>query len=219
MSPPTPRVPCMPTGASSTRINQRGGPIFTRWKPPSRNASVSGGKPRHVYAVDLQRREYVPGPISDAGAGSRRRVRAGDDRPASPRGVQRHLGRRIWLPGERPVFLRLGPALCDHLRRRRSDSLASGWQHCAAQQLRRFTDPPCGCALQRRFGLRGRRGVDGILEVYNLFNHANYGAYTLAESNASYGSRYRTWVSRTSRACCSWGSASCSDPARSLPWA
>jgi hypothetical protein len=23
--------------------------------------------------------------------------------------------------------------------------------------------------------------------VYNLFNHANYGAYTLAESNASYG--------------------------------
>jgi hypothetical protein len=41
--------------------------------------------------------------------------------------------------------------------------------------------------LQRRFGLGGRRGVDGILEVYNLFNHANYGAYTLAESNASYG--------------------------------
>jgi hypothetical protein len=29
--------------------------------------------------------------------------------------------------------------------------------------------------------------VDGILEVYNLFNHANYGSYTLAESNASYG--------------------------------
>ena len=41
--------------------------------------------------------------------------------------------------------------------------------------------------LQRRFGLGGRRGVDGILEVYNLFNHANYGSYTLAESNASYG--------------------------------
>ena len=41
--------------------------------------------------------------------------------------------------------------------------------------------------LQRRFGLRGRRGVDGILEVYNLFNHANYGSYTLAESNPSYG--------------------------------
>jgi len=41
--------------------------------------------------------------------------------------------------------------------------------------------------IQRRFGLGGRRGVDGILEVYNLFNHANYGSYTLAESNANYG--------------------------------
>jgi hypothetical protein len=41
--------------------------------------------------------------------------------------------------------------------------------------------------IQRRVGLGGRRGVDGILEVYNLFNHANYGSYTLAESNASYG--------------------------------
>jgi hypothetical protein len=41
--------------------------------------------------------------------------------------------------------------------------------------------------IQRRFGLGGRRGIDGILEVYNLFNHANYGSYTLAESNASYG--------------------------------
>jgi hypothetical protein len=29
--------------------------------------------------------------------------------------------------------------------------------------------------------------VDGLVEVFNLFNHANYGSYTLAESNASYG--------------------------------
>ena len=41
--------------------------------------------------------------------------------------------------------------------------------------------------IGQRFGLGGRRGVDGILEVYNLFNHANYGSYTLAESNANYG--------------------------------
>ncbi len=40
--------------------------------------------------------------------------------------------------------------------------------------------------LQRRFAIGPRRGIDGIVEVYNLFNHANYGAYTLAESNASY---------------------------------
>jgi Carboxypeptidase regulatory-like domain len=39
----------------------------------------------------------------------------------------------------------------------------------------------------RRFGLGGRVGIDGILEVFNLFNHANYGSYTTAESNANFG--------------------------------
>ena len=39
----------------------------------------------------------------------------------------------------------------------------------------------------RRFGLRGHSGVDGILEVFNLFNHANYGSYVTAESNRNYG--------------------------------
>ena len=41
--------------------------------------------------------------------------------------------------------------------------------------------------LQRRFRLGGRAAVDGILEVFNLFNHENYGSYTTAESNAQYG--------------------------------
>jgi hypothetical protein len=41
--------------------------------------------------------------------------------------------------------------------------------------------------LQRRFRLGGRAGVDGIVEVYNLFNHANYGSYTTAESNRNFG--------------------------------
>jgi Carboxypeptidase regulatory-like domain len=41
--------------------------------------------------------------------------------------------------------------------------------------------------LLRRFGLGGRGSIDGIAEAYNLFNHANYGSYTLAESNANYG--------------------------------
>jgi hypothetical protein len=39
----------------------------------------------------------------------------------------------------------------------------------------------------RRFGLRGHSGVDRILEVFNLFNHANYGSYVTAESNRNYG--------------------------------
>jgi len=41
--------------------------------------------------------------------------------------------------------------------------------------------------ILRRFPLSGRARLDGILEVFNLFDHANYGTYTLAESNASYG--------------------------------
>lgn len=40
---------------------------------------------------------------------------------------------------------------------------------------------------QRKFGLGGHRGVDGIFEVFDLFNRANYGSYTLAESNVNYG--------------------------------
>ena len=41
--------------------------------------------------------------------------------------------------------------------------------------------------VQRRFGLGGRRVLDGIVEVYNLFNHENFGSYTTQESNARYG--------------------------------
>ena len=41
--------------------------------------------------------------------------------------------------------------------------------------------------LQRRFSLGGRRTIDGIVEVFNAFNHKNYGSYTTNEANASYG--------------------------------
>ncbi len=41
--------------------------------------------------------------------------------------------------------------------------------------------------IQRRFQLAKHAGVDGILEVFNLFNHANYGSYVTAESNSNYG--------------------------------
>ncbi len=41
--------------------------------------------------------------------------------------------------------------------------------------------------FQRRFGLGGRAAIDGILEVFNLFNHENYGSYTTQESNPLYG--------------------------------
>jgi hypothetical protein len=41
--------------------------------------------------------------------------------------------------------------------------------------------------ILRRFTFGGHASLDGTLEVFNLFNHANYGAYTTAESNANYG--------------------------------
>jgi len=41
--------------------------------------------------------------------------------------------------------------------------------------------------LQKRLPLGGRRQINGILEVFNLFNHANYGSYTINENNANYG--------------------------------
>lgn len=41
--------------------------------------------------------------------------------------------------------------------------------------------------VQRRFPLGGRAAVDGIVEVFNLFNHSNYGSYVTQESNPNYG--------------------------------
>jgi hypothetical protein len=40
--------------------------------------------------------------------------------------------------------------------------------------------------LQRRFPLGGRAGIDGLLEVFNVFNHANYGSYITQEVSANY---------------------------------
>ena len=39
--------------------------------------------------------------------------------------------------------------------------------------------------LQKRLALGPRMTIDGLFEVYNLFNHANYGSYTTNESNAA----------------------------------
>jgi hypothetical protein len=41
--------------------------------------------------------------------------------------------------------------------------------------------------LQRRFRLGGRLTADGLFEVFNLFNHRNYGSYVTNESNARFG--------------------------------
>ena len=41
--------------------------------------------------------------------------------------------------------------------------------------------------FQKRFPLGGRAGIDGILEVFNVLNHANFGAYNTNEVAANYG--------------------------------
>ena len=41
--------------------------------------------------------------------------------------------------------------------------------------------------IQKRFRIAGRMTADGMAEVFNIFNHANYGSYTTAQSNAQYG--------------------------------
>lgn len=41
--------------------------------------------------------------------------------------------------------------------------------------------------FQKRFSLAGSLAIDGMLEVFNLFNHENYGSYTTVESNRRYG--------------------------------
>jgi len=41
--------------------------------------------------------------------------------------------------------------------------------------------------LQKRFRFLGRISADGMVELFNVFNHANYGSYTTQESSASYG--------------------------------
>jgi len=40
--------------------------------------------------------------------------------------------------------------------------------------------------LQKQFTM-GRRTLAGIVDVFNLLDHTNYGSYTLTESSASYG--------------------------------
>lgn len=41
--------------------------------------------------------------------------------------------------------------------------------------------------VQRRLRLGGRVAVDGIFEVFNLFNRANFNNWTLNQQNANFG--------------------------------
>ena len=78
------------------------------------------------------------------------------------------------------------------------DALATGASSAATSRLRSngtiierndFNMPSLhriDMRLQRRFRLGGGVAIDGIVEAFNLINHANYGTYTLVETNANY---------------------------------
>ena len=42
-------------------------------------------------------------------------------------------------------------------------------------------------SVRKRFSLGGQRTIEGVLDVFNTFNHKNYGSYTTQVSNARYG--------------------------------
>jgi hypothetical protein len=41
--------------------------------------------------------------------------------------------------------------------------------------------------VQKRLPIAGRFAIDGMFEVFNLFNHANFGSYVINESSTEYG--------------------------------
>ena len=55
--------------------------------------------------------------------------------------------------------------------------------------------------LQQRISLGGRRSLDGILEVFNLLDHANYGSFTTDVDSTLYATPvYNSDVAYASRA-------------------
>jgi len=41
--------------------------------------------------------------------------------------------------------------------------------------------------FQQRLPLGGQRSIDGIFEVFNLFDRANYGSYVTDEASSQFG--------------------------------
>ena len=123
------------------------------------------------------------------------RTVAGGDRPEASAGLQRHLGGGTRLPGERHLFLRVRPADAGGMRLRcaraadhQYRSSASGWDDYPAQRVCRRPDSPCRDASSAAGEARRTRGDQRVLEVFNLFNHANYdySTYNVTETSPGY---------------------------------
>ena len=99
------------------------------------------------------------------------------------------------LPVERAVLLRLGGTVQHELGRRPAEH---GRQRARAGCGRMGSSTPrnnlvgepihrVDMRLTKRQRIVGRMTIDGMVEVFNLFNHENFGSYTTLESNAAYG--------------------------------
>ncbi len=107
--------------------------------------------------------------------------------------VQRHLGHRQGLPGQRPVPVRrrgLGDARPPVSMPCRPAAAPARVRANGTIIARNSFDLPnyhrTDVRVQRRFGI-GRARLEGIVEVFNVFNHANYGTFVLNESNSRFG--------------------------------
>ena len=136
-------------------------------------------------------------------------------RSAAPLHLQRHLADRRRLPGERSLLLRrpgLGDAelRCGRAPQRQHRRPGSRERH-ASSRATASTSRRCTawtCALQRQFRLGDKVAVDGIVEVFNLFNHANYASFTTNETQRALRTADREPERLvSSRGCCSSGSA------------
>jgi hypothetical protein len=66
--------------------------------------------------------------------------------------------------------------------RLRADGSIMGRNDIVGKALHRFD-----MRVQKRLPIAGRFTVDGMFEVFNLFNHANFGSYVINESSPEYG--------------------------------
>ena len=75
----------------------------------------------------------------------------------------------------------------ESLQRRLPPPIGAAGTIAPRNNLDRQADPAPGYAAAEACQAGTRAAVDGMLELFNVFNHANYGSYTTQESSASCG--------------------------------
>ena len=119
-----------------------------------------------------------------------RRVHLCGQRSAQPRGRQRHLAAAVRFPDQWSLFLCVRPPVRNDLGRRpardrrgRHRTTARRRHDRSAQRLRRKAAAPGRPAPPT--AVQARRAA-GLVELFNVFNHANYGGYSTAQSLGNY---------------------------------